>query len=118
MEQILAALLAGGIEKALAWVASVGGFAMAVPLLLEAAKRWDKFPLLSPYTDTINRVVAVLSAVFTANAVSYAYDGATGDLVFHGLTALTVARVLIAIAAQFGLQELFYRVIVKAMVRP
>lgn len=117
MDQILASLLAGGIEKAVAWVVSVGGFAAAVPLLLEALKRSDKFPFLTPYTDTINRVVSVIAAVFTANAVSYAYDGVTGDLVFHGLTALTLAKLLIAIATQFGLQEVFYRFVVKAMVR-
>lgn len=115
MEQILTTVLAGGIEQFFRWVASVGGFALAVPVLIEGLKRWKSFPVLDQYSDTINRVVAVLAAAAAANGISYAHNGVTGDLLIHGLTALGLAKVAVAVAAQFGLQEAAYRLIVKSV---
>lgn len=117
MDGLITTLLAGGINKFFAWVASVGGFAVAVPLALEALKRWRRVPWIDEYTDTINRVVAVLASVVAANGISYAYDGATGDLVLQGLTAAALAKVVMAMATQFGLQELVYRQVVKRIPR-
>lgn len=114
MEQFLTYMLASGIEKFFAWIASIGGLAVAVPLLIEAAKRWDRFPVLTRNSDTINRVVAVLAAVMTSNGISYSFGGATGDLVVRGLTPMALAGVIVAMATQFGLQELVYRKLLKA----
>lgn len=113
MDQLLTQLVAGGISQLFAWLASVGGLAAAVPLLLEAAKRWDKFPVLTMHSDTINRVVSVLAAVLASNGISYTFGGATGELVVNGLTPLGLARVVMAVATQFGLQELVYRKLLK-----
>lgn len=113
MDQLLTQLVAGGLTQLFAWVASVGGMAAAVPLLLEAAKRWDKFPVLTMHSDKINRVVAVLAAVLASNGISYHFGGATGELVVNGLTAMGLSRVVVAMATQFGLQELVYRKLLK-----
>ena len=113
IERLLQILIENGITEGLAWLASIGGLAAAVPLLVEFAKRSDRFPWLDQNTDTVNRTVSVLIAIVSANGISYAYDGATGDLVFTGLTAATLAKIITAIATQFGLQELMYRQVVK-----
>ena len=55
----------------------------------------------------------VLAAVLASNGISYTFGGATGELVVNGLTPLGLARVVMAVATQFGLQELVYRKLLK-----
>ena len=106
MDQLLTQLVAGGISQLFAWLASVGGLAAAVPLLLEAAKRWDKFPVLTMHSDTINRVVSVLAAVLASNGISYTFGGATKNMqesFAYALQALAMAIIFIymILASQF-----------------
>jgi len=117
LERLLQILIENGITEGLAWVANIGGFAALVPLVVEAAKRSRRFPWLDQNSDTVNRTASVVLAIITANGISYAYHGATGDLLFQGLTPENLAKILTAIATQFSLQEVMYRQVVKRMAR-
>ena len=117
MEALLTSLLANGITQLLAYIGSIGGVAIAFPLLLEAVKRSQRFPAIDEYTDTINRTVAVIFAVASSAGISYAYDGAVGQFVLLGVSPLGIAKFLMGVAGQFGLQEMAYRYIVKGSKR-
>jgi hypothetical protein len=117
MQNILANLLAGGVAEFLAWVTSMGGLAVVVPVLLQVAKQSKRFPWLDEYTTAINRGLAILAAALATAGISYTFDGVVGQLVITGLTALGIAKFLLAAASQFGLQELVYHFIVQRLNR-
>lgn len=117
METLLTTLLTGGFEQLFAWLATSGGLAVVLVLGIEALKRTNRVPWLNQYTDEINRGVSVVLAIFAANGISYAYDGATAQLVITGLAPANLAKVCAAIIMQFGLQELAYHALVKRVLR-
>ena len=117
METLLEHLLAGGLEQFFAWVVASGGLAAVIPLGIEALKRWERFSWLDQYTHTANRVVAVIIAAAGTAAISYSYDGAVGQFVVSGVTPLALAKFLLNIATQFGVQQLVYTQILKRVVK-
>jgi hypothetical protein len=113
MDKLLEMLLAIGVREFMGWVAATGGWAVAFPVLLEMLKRWDRFKWLDEWTSTLNRVVAVVAGSAAAIGISYTFDGAAGTLVVQGVTFAALAKLIVNIASQLGLQEVFYRLVLK-----
>ena len=117
MQSVIEHLIAAGLGQFVSWVGSIGGFAAAVPVLLELAKRSRMVPWLDAYTDHLNRAVAVILGALAASTISYSYDGAATRLVVDGLSIDSTAKMLASVATQLGLQEIVYRRFVKGWSR-
>lgn len=111
LDQILAPILAGGIQRLILYVGSVGGIAVALPLLIEALK--GRVPFINQNHATILRVISVTATVATSVGIGYSYDLGTGKLVVDGATPINLAWFILGVAGQFGLTEWVYQRFVK-----
>lgn len=118
IEALIAKLLAGGIAQLFTYIAQMGGLAAVTMLLIEYATRATWVPWLTPETgDQAKRAVAVFAAAAGAVGLSYTYDGAAEQLVINGVSPTRLAAVVIAVASQFGLQQLLFNLVVKRFMR-
>ncbi len=117
MEKMIEMLLANGIAQFVAWVASIGGASVAIPLLLEYVKNIPQFSFITPYTSTINRIVAVTTGTLTAMGISATFNGAAGQIVIDGVTFQALAKLVTAIATQLGLQQIVYKKLIASVGR-
>lgn len=109
LDSLLTNLLAGGIGQLFAYIGQMGGLAAACIVLIEYAQRAKWFPWLTDDTSaTAKRVVAVLAAACTAAGLSISYDGALEQLIVHGVSPTRLAGVVVAVASQFGLQQVLF----------
>lgn len=118
LNAILQRVLEGGIEKLFAYVASIGGVAAALTLLIELARKSQYFPFLTEETShKAMRAVAIAAATASGLGLNMVYDGAVGRLTVEGLTPGNLAAVIVAVASQFGVQQLLFNFIIKKGMR-
>ena len=118
IEALLAKLLGSGIAQLFTYVAQMGGLAAVAIIAIEYATRAKWVPWLTPETgDQAKRAVAAFAAAASAVGLSYTYDGAAEQLVIHGFSPTRLASVVIAVASQFGLQQVLFNLVVKRFMR-
>ena len=110
IDALLTKLLAGGIGQLFTYIGQMGGLAAACIVLIEYAQRASWFPWLNEDTSVqAKRAVAVLAAACTAAGLSISYDGALEQLIVHGVSPTRIASVIVAVASQFGLQQVLFK---------
>ena len=114
MTDILAPILGEVIAQWFTWAAANGGLLALGPVLIELAKRSERFPWLSAHSDVANRVWSALFAIGSTVGIGYAYDQDAGTFTLTGVTPEGLARFLVEAGARFGGQEAFYRYVLKA----
>jgi hypothetical protein len=111
MDSLLAPLLSQGITQLLLYIASVGGVATAVPMLLELLK--GRVPFVNKNHAVILRMVTAVATLATSVGIGYSYDLGTGKLVIDGMTPANLAVFVLGVAGQAGLTEHIYRRFIK-----
>lgn len=110
LDALLTRLLAGGIGQLFTYIGQMGGLAALAIVAIEYAQRAEWFPWLTEETSaTAKRAVAVLAAACTAAGLSWSYDGAAEQLIFSGVSPVRIASVVVAVASQFGLQQVLFK---------
>lgn len=118
LDSILTNLLAGGIGQLFVYVGKMGGVAAATMLLIEYATRAQWVPWLDEDTSAkAKRAVAAFAAAAGAVGLSITHDGAAEQLIVHGFSPAKLAAVLVAVASQFGLQQVLFNLVVKRFMR-
>lgn len=91
-------------------------YAIIISYSIEKLKQWNWFPYLSHHSETANKAVAYVLAVFTGIGVHYS---ATGDISTGGTITFTIPALnvilenILHVATQIGLQNGCYRVLIK-----
>lgn len=117
-DSLLTTLLAGGFAQLFAYIGKMGGLAAVTMLLIEYAQRAHWVPWLTPETsDKAKRAVAAFAAAAGAVGLSYSYNGAAEQLVIDGVSPAKLASIVVAVASQFGLQQVLFNLLVKRFLR-
>ena len=94
---------------------------MIVSWTLERIKDWKAIPGIDHYTDTLNRVISVLIALFTSAGFTLAWSGTAidgGVLTMHVPAASAVVNFLVNAVFSFGAQQAAYQGLVKKSIKP
>lgn len=118
LDSLLTNLIAGGLTQLLGYIAQMGGIAAVTMVLIEYATRAAWVPWLTPERSaTAKRAVAVFAAACGAVGLSVTHNGAAEQLIIDGFSAPKVAAVIVAVASQFGLQQVLFSLVVKRFMR-
>ena len=113
-ESLLTTVLAEGLAQLFAYVARMGGLAVVTILLIEYAQQAHWIPWLDADTsDKAKRAIAALAAAAGAVGLSYSYNGAAEQIVIDGVSPTKLATIVVAVASQFGLQQLLFNLVMK-----
>lgn len=82
-----------------------------IPFVLQWLKGRSWFPFLNQWSSTGWKVtLSVITAVFTALGLSYAFDPVVGRLVIDGLTFANMGQALLAFLLSIGTQQATYSI--------
>lgn len=76
--------------------------------VIQALKHWKAFPLITPDTKTLNRIVGALVALFSGLGVHAQFDAAAGTLVVSGLVWASMTSAASSVIVQWVTQQFFY----------
>lgn len=117
-DAFLQPLIENGFAQLFAYVAKMGGLAALVVFVIEYATRAKWFPFLDQDTsDKAKRFVAVFAAAASAVGLSVSYNGAAEQLIINGFSPHRLSLVAVAVASQFGLQQMLFNFIIKRYMR-
>jgi hypothetical protein len=96
------------------------GISFIVVWMIEHLKQWTKIPWITQHTDQLNRTLAVVVAFLSSVGFSVSISGSiwTGGHVAMDFPSLEVLlksliQLVVMFATQTGVQEGFYRLVIK-----
>jgi len=117
MTQFLAPILGPMLAQGLTLVLGNGLFAVGVPIAVEALKRNVNFPWLNENSGKVLKYSAGIAAALAAAGIKGKLDIEAGTYVVQGITNAGLGRFAAEVVAQFGLQEVAYRWLIKSRAR-
>jgi len=105
---MLESVLGPALANVLQLVLGDGLFAVGIPLLIEWAKRSNRFPWIDEYSRKALKVSAAVAGALVAAGIKATLDLEAGTYVVEGLTTTNLGTFAAEVVQQLGAQELAY----------